>query len=201
MVPHRQGGRDAHRRPGTYQLVGRDDVAAGLRELITEDRRAATVTAASPRPVPIPKQVSTLSGWGSIEPTAPSAEAAGQVRGDVPAILLGRRLPAPPSPGGVVEEKSRRVVELLLATIPATHLLAGKIHQASLGLVGLLRLLILAGVGTAVALTTGLIAVPVLLVGALVIALVWYLVGFFLFATLYAAAGPWYCPGRRNCSR
>jgi len=57
------------------------------------------------------------------------------------------------------------------------------------GLVGLLQLLILGGIGTTIALATGVLAVPALLVGMLPSILAWYLVGFFLFATLYAAAG------------
>nr|WP_222131538.1 ABC transporter permease [Pseudonocardia sp. C8] len=176
--------------PGTYQLVGRDDVAAGLRELVTEVVEQQAVTAALTAAGADPEQVSTLSGVGirTLEPAGPER---GQRVGIAFAVtfLLFFSVTAYGAAvaQGVVEEKSGRVVELLLATIPATHLLAGKI--LGLGLVGLLQLLILAGVGTAVALATGLIAVPVLLVGALVSALVWYLVGFFLFATLYAAAG------------
>lgn len=88
---------------------------------------------------------------------------------------------------GVVEEKSSRVVELLLATIKPWQLLAGKV--LGLGAVGLLQLLILGAIGLAVGGSFGLLTVPGAAFGMFVMVIVWYLLGFFLFASLYAAVG------------
>ena len=176
--------------PGSHQLVGRDDVGGGLRELVTEVVEQQAVRDALTAAGADPEQVSTLAGVGirTLEPV--DAERGQRVAiAFVVTFLLFFSVTAYGAAvaQGVVEEKSGRVVELLLSTIPAGHLLAGKV--LGLGLVGLLQLLILGGIGTGLALATGLLAVPALLLGPLVSALVWYLVGFFLFATLYAAAG------------
>ncbi len=88
---------------------------------------------------------------------------------------------------GVVEEKQSRVVELLLATIKPWELLAGKI--AGLGAVGLVNLVILAGVAAAGGAAFGLLTLPAATVGMFAMVIVWYLLGFFLFAALYAAIG------------
>jgi ABC-2 type transport system permease protein len=87
---------------------------------------------------------------------------------------------------GVVEEKSSRVVEILLAAIRPWQLLLGKV--IGLGAVGLLQLMIIGGVGLTVASTTGVIDVTSVAGGALATGVLWYLLGFFLYATVYAAA-------------
>jgi ABC-2 type transport system permease protein len=88
---------------------------------------------------------------------------------------------------GVVEEKQSRVVELLLATIKPWQLLAGKV--LGLGAVGLLQLVILGAIALALGGGAGLITVPSAAIGMFVMVIVWYLLGFFLFAALYAAVG------------
>lgn len=88
---------------------------------------------------------------------------------------------------GVVEEKQSRVVELLLATISSWQLLAGKV--LGLGAVGLLQLVILGAIAVGAAVATGLLAVPTAAAGMFLMVVVWYLLGFFLFAALYAALG------------
>lgn len=88
---------------------------------------------------------------------------------------------------GVVEEKQSRVVELLLATIKPWQLLAGKV--LGLGAVGLLQLVILGVIGTVAAAAGGLLTVPGAAAGMFAMVVLWYLIGFFLFAALYAAIG------------
>ncbi|MEJ2869004.1 ABC transporter permease [Actinomycetospora sp. OC33-EN08] len=88
---------------------------------------------------------------------------------------------------GVVEEKSSRVVELVLATVAPWQLLLGKV--LGLGAVGLTQLVILGGVGLAVAGSAGLLVAGAGLTGTLVSVLTWYLIGFALYATIYAALG------------
>ncbi|MEV6604403.1 ABC transporter permease [Kutzneria sp. NPDC051319] len=88
---------------------------------------------------------------------------------------------------GVVEEKSSRVVEILLATIRPWQLLAGKI--LGIGAVGLIQVLVIAGVGLVLARTSGVVDLPTVTVGTVLAALGWYVLGFFLYAALLGAAG------------
>jgi ABC-2 type transport system permease protein len=87
---------------------------------------------------------------------------------------------------GVVEEKSSRVVEILLATLRPWQLLLGKVM--GLGAVGLVQLVVIGGVGLAVGSATDAIDVPGVAGGALATGVLWYLLGFFLYATVFAAA-------------
>ncbi len=88
---------------------------------------------------------------------------------------------------GVVEEKSSRVVEIVLSSVRPWQLLLGKV--LGLGAVGLLQLVVLGGAGLAVAGAAGVLASGAGLVSTLVSVLVWYLLGFALYATIFAAAG------------
>ena len=88
---------------------------------------------------------------------------------------------------GVVEEKSSRVVEILLSAIPPRALLAGKI--LGIGLVGLLQLALTAIAGLAAASLSGAIELDPDHAGVLAVVLVWFVLGFVLYAALYAVAG------------
>lgn len=88
---------------------------------------------------------------------------------------------------GVVEEKSGRVVELLLATIRPAQLLAGKV--LGIGLVGLAQFLLIGTIGVVSAVAGGVLSLPAAaLGGTLLWSVLWFLLGFFLFATVLAAA-------------
>lgn len=86
---------------------------------------------------------------------------------------------------GVVEEKSSRVVELLLATLRPWQLLAGKI--IGIGLLGLGQLVLTGVVGITAALATGAVDVPSGVLGVAGQVLVWFLLGFAFYACLFAA--------------
>lgn len=88
---------------------------------------------------------------------------------------------------GVVEEKSSRVVELLLATVRPWQLLSGKV--VGLGLVGLIQLATVGVVGMALALLTGVLTIPAAAAGTLAWGVLWYLLGFLLYATVFATVG------------
>jgi len=88
---------------------------------------------------------------------------------------------------GVVEEKSSRVVEVLLATIKPLHLLWGKV--LGIGSVGLLQLAAYGVVGLGAGVGTGLVTVTGLALGVFASVLFWFILGFGFFAVLYAAAG------------
>lgn len=88
---------------------------------------------------------------------------------------------------GVIEEKSSRVVEILLSTIRARQLLAGKI--AGIGLLGLLQLVFIAAYGVVLATATGVVSLPVHALGTAALAIGWFVLGFAFYASLFAVAG------------
>ncbi len=87
---------------------------------------------------------------------------------------------------GVVEEKSSRVVEVILATISARALLAGKI--IGIGLLGLVQLALIGGLGLGIAATLGAVELSGPMVMPVVTALGWFVLGFAAYASLSAAA-------------
>jgi ABC-2 type transport system permease protein len=89
---------------------------------------------------------------------------------------------------GVVEEKTSRVVELLLSTIRPAELMAGKV--LGIGLVGLAQVVLLLLVGAGTAVLTGVLSLPAsVTAGTALWSIVWFLLGFFIYALLMAAAG------------
>jgi ABC-2 type transport system permease protein len=87
---------------------------------------------------------------------------------------------------GVVEEKSSRVVELLLATMRPWQLLAGKI--LGLGLLGLAQMLVIAVVGVAGALVFDVVDLPGRLIGTVITVVAWFVLGYAFYASVFAAA-------------
>jgi ABC-2 type transport system permease protein len=87
---------------------------------------------------------------------------------------------------GVVEEKSSRVVELLLATMRPWQLLAGKI--VGLGLLGLAQMLVIAVIGIAGALTFDVVSLPGRLIGTVLTVVAWFVLGYAFYASVFAAA-------------
>jgi ABC-2 type transport system permease protein len=176
--------------PGHYTLVGRDSVddrltavvgTAARQDAMTDVLRAAGTSTAE-------LEARATVAQETLEPVDPD-------RGQRLALaIVGTILLFISLSGygqlvatGVVEEKQSRVVELLLATIKPWELLAGKI--VGLGAVGLVNLVILGGVAAAGGTAFGLLTRPAAAVGMFAMVIVWYLLGFFLFAALYAAIG------------
>jgi ABC-2 type transport system permease protein len=176
--------------PGDYRLVGRDTVDSALEVIVTSTVQQQTLSSALAGAGVDPAGLAqrSLVDISTLEPADPN-------RGEQLGLaLVGTFLLFFSLSGygqlvatGVVEEKQSRVVELLLATMKPWQLLAGKI--AGLGAVGLLQLVILGVIGLVGAGATGLLAVPGAAAGMFVMVIVWYLLGFFLFASLYAAVG------------
>ncbi|MEY9877954.1 ABC-2 type transport system permease protein [Streptacidiphilus sp. MAP12-33] len=89
---------------------------------------------------------------------------------------------------GVVEEKSSRVVELLLATIRPWQLLAGKV--VGVGIVGVIQLIVPGVIGLAIGMADGQLNVSLSAsVGSFAWTLVWFMAGFWLYAMIFASAG------------
>lgn len=86
---------------------------------------------------------------------------------------------------GVFEEKSSKVVELVLSSVRARDLLAGKV--IGVGVIGLAQVAALAGSVLAAAAVFGSSALPVLSGSLVAAALVWFLLGYVLYGAIFAA--------------
>ncbi len=102
--------------------------------------------------------------------------------------------------GAVVEEKTSRVIEVLVSSLRPFELLAGKI--VGVGAVGLFQLtiwglsawflyrrrdLVLELLGVPVSGSTGSVAFPEVAIGTVAIVLAYFLLGYFLYAAMFAA--------------
>jgi ABC-2 type transport system permease protein len=88
---------------------------------------------------------------------------------------------------GVIEEKSSRVVEILLSAIRPGQLLAGKI--AGIGLLGIVQLACIATFAIVLAVATGALELPASAVGIALVVLAWFVMGFAFYAGLFAVSG------------
>lgn len=87
---------------------------------------------------------------------------------------------------GVVEEKSSRVVELLLATMRPWQLLAGKI--LGLGLLALGQIVAIGVVAVVAALAFDVVEVPGDLISTVAIVIAWFVLGYAWYAAVFAVA-------------
>jgi ABC-2 type transport system permease protein len=88
---------------------------------------------------------------------------------------------------GIVEEKASRVVELLLAKTTSGRLLAGKV--LGIGVVGFVQLVAFVGAGLGMAAATGSIDLPPGTGRVAVEVVAWFVLGFALYACLFAVGG------------
>jgi ABC-2 type transport system permease protein len=87
----------------------------------------------------------------------------------------------------VVEEKTGHLLDFLLPAVRPGQLLGGKV--LALGALGFAQLLLVGMVGLVIAAATGVLSAPGIGVVALVWALAWFVLGFLLYAMVFAAAG------------
>jgi ABC-2 type transport system permease protein len=88
---------------------------------------------------------------------------------------------------GVAEEKSSRVVEVLLTRMPARNLLAGKV--AGIGLLGFAQLAVTALAALVAALAVGSADIPAIGGGVLAWVVAWFVLGYAIYAMAYGALG------------
>jgi len=88
---------------------------------------------------------------------------------------------------GIVEEKSSRVIEVLLSAVSPTRLLAGKV--LGLGLLGFLQVLAIAGIGVGTVVLTGIVELPEGAPGTIALIVAWFVLGYATYATVFAIAG------------
>lgn len=87
---------------------------------------------------------------------------------------------------GVVEEKSSRVVEVLLATLRPWQLLAGKV--LGLGVLGFAQMVLVVAIGVGGAIGFDLVDAPGDVIGIAIQVLLWFILGYTFFATAFAVA-------------
>lgn len=86
---------------------------------------------------------------------------------------------------GVLEEKTNKVVELILSSIRARDLLVGKI--LGIGALGLVQIVVLAGTALLASAFVSSTVLPSISASMLVWGLVWFLCGYLLYGSLFAA--------------
>lgn len=161
-------------------------VITGAIQLVTVRQRAATAgipagtLAALLAPVPV-----TSVELGSVAGRSPGDETAVIVMTGV--LLLGISVFGQMVLTGVMEEKSSRVVEVLLARMPARALLAGKI--AGIGLLGLAQIGLTALAALAAITAAGSASIPAIRGSVLAWAVIWFVLGYSLYATVFGALG------------
>ncbi len=88
---------------------------------------------------------------------------------------------------GVLQEKSSRVVEVVLSAVSPTELLAGKI--IGIGLLGLGQVAALAVVAVGATRVTGSVDLPSSTASTVALAVLWFVLGYALYSSLFAMAG------------
>ncbi|MPZ54590.1 MAG: hypothetical protein GEU79_18005 [Acidimicrobiia bacterium] len=88
---------------------------------------------------------------------------------------------------GVTEEKSSRVSEVLLSTLQPWQLLAGKL--IGIGALGILQFGLTVGIGLTAVRVAGIFEIPSIPLDVMGAAILWFVLGFLLYASLFAAAG------------
>lgn len=86
---------------------------------------------------------------------------------------------------GVFEEKSTKVVELVLSSVRARDLLIGKI--LGIGVLGIIQVATLAASAIAAASIFGSSALPALSVELVITGLIWFVLGYMLYGSVFAA--------------
>lgn len=179
---------------GGYQVTVKKDLSDTLTSVLTVAARQAALEAQIAGLGGDPATVGRAVVTAGVDVTALHAKR----EVDGPRLLLGLlsggliylslMIFGPAVTQGVVEEKSSRVVELLLAVVRPWQLMAGKV--VGIGAVALGQLALIGVVGVGLGLATGQLGIPAgLAVGSVAMALLWYLVGFSMYALLFAAAG------------
>jgi ABC-2 type transport system permease protein len=88
---------------------------------------------------------------------------------------------------GIAEEKSSRVVEVLLSTVKPWHLLTGKI--LGIGLLGLAQFVATVAWALLLVRITGVLDLPAIPVDSAVALVVWFVLGYAVYSVMYAAVG------------
>ena len=129
-----------------------------------------------------PLETTTLSGPEAGDETRGAVAYAGLLLLYMAVLLYGNWMLS-----GVTEEKSNRVVEVLLSSVKPWQLLAGKI--SGIGLLGIGQFAGTILVAIIALRVSNVVELPTLDVATVANLIVWFILGFLLFAVMYGAAG------------
>jgi len=142
------------------------DAAADVIEVMTSD----------------PLETSTLSGQEAGDESRGAVAYAGLLLLYMAVLIYGTWILS-----GVTEEKTNRVVEVLLSSIRPWQLLAGKI--AGIGVLGIAQFAGTIAIAIVALQVTGTFELPTLNAAAVANLILWFILGFLLFAVMFGAAG------------
>jgi ABC-2 type transport system permease protein len=171
----RSGDADVAVLPGARTLAAAEGVDDAV---ISAVQAGSSAVRAGPPPAPLP--VARASDGGPDEREAVAFVAVIVLYGQLLGYAIWVAM-------GVVEEKSTRVVELLLSAITPRRLLAGKV--LGIGALGLGQLLLIGVAGLAMGSATGQLDLDGGTVSALAIVLLWFVLGYALYSCAFAVAG------------
>lgn len=168
---------------GGNELVERLQRATGasrLQALMAENEQVASevVEVLSNDPL----EVRSLSGPGSDNAESSVIAYAGLVLLYIAILTYGNTVLT-----GVTEEKNNRVVEVLLATLQPWQMLGGKV--LGIGILGLAQFALTMAAAFAAIRITGAVSLPAFDLETVGVLVLWFLIGFAIYAALYAAAG------------
>ncbi len=174
-------------------LLSDDGVSQRLEALLTTAVAQARLTDELGALGITPEEVAALAGLEPLETRTIEDDDDRSAREGVAAIGTIVLLIAIASYGGwvltsVLEEKSNRIVEIVVSAIRPSELLAGKV--IGVGIVGIAQMIVvLAAAALAVVATGELPGMPDFVPGAVAASLGWFVLGFLFYAVGYAAAG------------
>ncbi|MCW2632435.1 MAG: ABC-type Na+ efflux pump permease component, partial [Pseudonocardia sp.] len=176
--------------PGSYRLIGKDEVGNTLTTIVRTAVAQAAVTDALRTAGVDPQSVAASANVQVIALQPPDPDRGGRL---VVGLVIGGLLYlailiyGQTIAQGVVEEKTSRVIELLLSTVKPWQLMLGKV--IGVGAAGLLQFTIIGVIAAVAVRITGVASLPSATLGTVLVGLLWFILGFFLYATLFAAAG------------
>jgi ABC-2 type transport system permease protein len=161
---------------GAGQLLVKDEPSGPLQAVV----QAAFTILSNPAPVAQPSVVALSPR--TLDQAAFVLANAGVILLFMSIVMFGQWVLT-----GVVEEKQSRVVEVVLATVRPRDLLIGKV--LGIGALGLFQILVLLVTGLVVAGYTGGITLPQTAPAAIAMTVVWFVIGYLMYAAGFAAVG------------
>ncbi|MFI5889610.1 ABC transporter permease [Actinoplanes sp. NPDC051513] len=174
------------------QVVVKSEIDDGLQSVLQLVAQRTVldqqVTALGGEPAKVAASISAAAV--TVTPLSPPKNANGQqlILGILTSILIymALLLNGQAVAQGVVEEKSSRVVEIILATVRPRQLMVGKVF--GLGVVGLIQVAVIALSGVAIGLATGSLDLHITAALSTIIWLIiWFLLGYAAYSLAFAA--------------
>lgn len=161
-------------------LLQRGAATVELNQIVAEEGQAATEVIDVMTSDPL--ETTTLSGEDAADETGGIAAYAGLLLLYIAILLYGTWILT-----GVTEEKTNRVVEVLLSSLRPWQLLAGKI--LGIGTLGIAQFATTVIVAVVVVQATETFDIPAIGGGTVLNLILWFVLGFLIFAFMFGAAG------------